>query len=128
MATSTYKYVVLGGGNASGYAAKTFVENGGKAGELCIITEEPYVAYERPALSKGYLLGELTWVRMGHQLGSALAPLWPRPAHAQMDPVTQFSYVHTAACCTQMTCWLPRYPQVALGAWPTPTCRAHRLT
>lgn len=74
MAPSTYKYVVLGGGNASGYAAKTFVENGGKAGEMCIITEEPHVAYERPALSKGYLLGKLVCSLLA-------AALWPRLAH-----------------------------------------------
>ncbi|EFJ49863.1 hypothetical protein VOLCADRAFT_80444 [Volvox carteri f. nagariensis] len=55
---SSYKIIFLGGGNAAGYAARAFVENCLKAGELAIITEEPYVAYERPALSKGYLLGE----------------------------------------------------------------------
>ncbi|KAG2450649.1 hypothetical protein HYH02_004489 [Chlamydomonas schloesseri] len=54
---STYKTVILGGGNASGYAAKAFVESGIAPGDLAIVTEEPYVAYERPALSKGYLLG-----------------------------------------------------------------------
>ncbi|GFR52753.1 hypothetical protein Agub_g15360 [Astrephomene gubernaculifera] len=53
----TYKIVILGGGNASGYAARALIENGLKAGELAIITEENYVAYERPALSKGYLVG-----------------------------------------------------------------------
>jgi hypothetical protein len=54
---AAHKIVILGGGNAAGYAAKAFVENGLKPGELVIITEEPYCAYERPALSKGYLLG-----------------------------------------------------------------------
>lgn len=53
---SFYKYVVLGGGNASGYAAKEFVGAGGQAGELCIITDEAVVAYERPALTKGFLI------------------------------------------------------------------------
>eukprot|EP01023_Acetabularia_acetabulum_P041787 TRINITY_DN4094_c0_g1_i2.p1 TRINITY_DN4094_c0_g1~~TRINITY_DN4094_c0_g1_i2.p1 ORF type:complete len:641 (+),score=95.67 TRINITY_DN4094_c0_g1_i2:745-2667(+) len=50
-----YKYVVLGGGNAAGYAARQFLAKGVKPGELCIISEEPYAAYERPALSKAYL-------------------------------------------------------------------------
>lgn len=50
-----YKYIVLGGGNASGYAAEQFLKKGIKKNELCIISDEPYVAYERPALSKAYL-------------------------------------------------------------------------
>lgn len=50
-----FKYVVLGGGNASGYAAWEFVKQGVGKNEVCIITDEPYVAYERPALSKAYL-------------------------------------------------------------------------
>ncbi|PNH08943.1 putative monodehydroascorbate reductase, cytoplasmic isoform 2 [Tetrabaena socialis] len=58
MAPIAYKYVILGGGNAAGYAARALVEGGLKAGELAIIGEEPYVCYERPALSKGYLLGQ----------------------------------------------------------------------
>ncbi|KAK9917100.1 hypothetical protein WJX75_000871 [Coccomyxa subellipsoidea] len=58
MAASSYKYVVLGGGNSSGYAAREFVQRGVGKGELAIITEEPYVAYERPALSKAYLFPE----------------------------------------------------------------------
>jgi len=53
-----YKYVVLGGGNASGYVAKTFVEKGEASGNVCIISDEPYVSYERPALSKAYLFPE----------------------------------------------------------------------
>lgn len=52
----SYKYVVLGGGNASGYAAKEFVASGKlNKDELAVITDEPVVAYERPALSKAYL-------------------------------------------------------------------------
>jgi hypothetical protein len=38
---AAYKYVVVGGGNASGYAARAFVLQGLAAGELCIITDEP---------------------------------------------------------------------------------------
>jgi monodehydroascorbate reductase (NADH) len=54
-ATEEKKYVVLGGGVAAGYAAWEFQKRGGKKGELSIISEEPVVSYERPALSKAYL-------------------------------------------------------------------------
>lgn len=36
-----YKYVILGGGNAAGYAAAEFVKRGGGKGELAIISREP---------------------------------------------------------------------------------------
>ncbi|WCJ21052.1 monodehydroascorbate reductase 4 [Euphorbia peplus] len=53
-----FVYVILGGGVASGYAALEFTKKGVAPGELCIISEEPFPPYERPALSKGYLLPE----------------------------------------------------------------------
>ncbi|CAI7917141.1 unnamed protein product [Closterium sp. NIES-54] len=53
-----YRYVILGGGTAAGYAADEFVKRGVPRGELCIISEEQVVPYERPALSKGYLMPE----------------------------------------------------------------------
>eukprot|EP00899_Mesostigma_viride_P024075 jgi/Mesvir1/4852/Mv11128-RA.1 len=53
--TKNFKFVIIGAGNAAGYAAGEFVKRGLKPGELCIIGEEPYAPYERPALSKGYL-------------------------------------------------------------------------
>ncbi|XP_050224183.1 monodehydroascorbate reductase 4, peroxisomal [Mercurialis annua] len=53
-----FVYVILGGGVAAGYAALEFTKKGVPAGELCIISEEPVPPYERPALSKGYLLPE----------------------------------------------------------------------
>lgn len=34
------RYVIIGGGNAAGYAARTFVENGMADGRLCIVTKE----------------------------------------------------------------------------------------
>jgi len=55
---SSYKYVVLGGGNAAGYAADEFHKNGKAKGDLAIISAEPVVSYERPALSKAYLFPE----------------------------------------------------------------------
>ncbi|RCV07999.1 hypothetical protein SEVIR_1G295400v4 [Setaria viridis] len=54
-----FVYVILGGGVAAGYAALEFARRGGYSrGELCIISEEAAAPYERPALSKGYLLPE----------------------------------------------------------------------
>ncbi|KAF4381566.1 monodehydroascorbate reductase 4, peroxisomal [Cannabis sativa] len=53
-----FVYVILGGGVAAGYAALEFTKRGVPHGELCIISEEPVPPYERPALSKGFLLPE----------------------------------------------------------------------
>jgi NADPH-dependent 2,4-dienoyl-CoA reductase/sulfur reductase-like enzyme len=52
-----YKYIIMGGGVVAGYAARQFVESGVKAGELGIISAENQLPYERPALSKGFLVG-----------------------------------------------------------------------
>ncbi|GMY13353.1 monodehydroascorbate reductase 4, peroxisomal [Fagus crenata] len=53
-----FVYVILGGGVAAGYAALEFTKRGLSHGELCIISEETVAPYERPALSKGFLLPE----------------------------------------------------------------------
>lgn len=53
-----YVYVILGGGVAAGYAALEFTRRGVSHGELCIISQESVAPYERPALSKGFLLPE----------------------------------------------------------------------
>lgn len=50
-----FKYIILGGGVAAGYAAKEFANQGVQPGELAIISRESVAPYERPALSKGYL-------------------------------------------------------------------------
>ncbi|OAE28083.1 hypothetical protein AXG93_4577s1150 [Marchantia polymorpha subsp. ruderalis] len=49
------EYVIVGGGNAAGYAAKAFVENGAAEGKVCIVAKENVAPYERPALTKAYL-------------------------------------------------------------------------
>jgi len=41
---SSYKYVVLGGGNAAGYAADEFHKNGKAKGDLAIISAEPVLS------------------------------------------------------------------------------------
>ncbi|XP_023759354.1 monodehydroascorbate reductase 4, peroxisomal [Lactuca sativa] len=53
-----FRYVIIGGGVAAGYAALEFTKKGLSHGELCIISDEPVAPYERPALSKGFLLPE----------------------------------------------------------------------
>merc|ERR1739848_509029 len=56
-----FDYLILGGGNVAGYAAREFVKvRGGplENGEVAIITEEAYHPYERPALSKGVIMGK----------------------------------------------------------------------
>ncbi|KAF8027660.1 hypothetical protein BT93_E0540 [Corymbia citriodora subsp. variegata] len=49
------EFVIVGGGNSAGYAARTFVEHGMADGRLCIVSKEAHAPYERPALTKGYL-------------------------------------------------------------------------
>ena len=41
MSAQSYKYVVLGGGNAAGYAARQFLKGGGAPGQLAIVGDEP---------------------------------------------------------------------------------------
>ncbi|KAF7819566.1 monodehydroascorbate reductase 4, peroxisomal [Senna tora] len=66
-----FVYVILGGGVAAGYAALEFVKRGVSQGELCIISEEPVAPYERPALSKGFLLPEGIELVLGTRVKSA---------------------------------------------------------
>src|SRR5476649_659913 len=54
----SYPIVILGGGVVAGYAAKEFVAQSGKKGELAIVTAENTLPYERPPLSKSFLAGE----------------------------------------------------------------------
>jgi NADPH-dependent 2,4-dienoyl-CoA reductase/sulfur reductase-like enzyme len=56
----TFPIVILGGGVVAGYAAKEFVAQSGKNGELAIVTAENALPYERPPLSKGFLAGKET--------------------------------------------------------------------
>lgn len=54
----SYPYVIIGGGLVAGYAAQTFVEQGLQREELCILSAESHLPYERPPLSKDFLRGE----------------------------------------------------------------------
>ncbi|HVT93292.1 MAG TPA: FAD-dependent oxidoreductase [Bryobacteraceae bacterium] len=51
------KFTIVGGGMVAGYAAKQFVELGAKPGDLAILSGDAAIPYERPPLSKGFLLG-----------------------------------------------------------------------
>lgn len=67
MAPTSFKYVILGGGNASGYAAWEYVTRGGAPGELAIITEEPVSGSSSCLILPGECVVELE---------SALDTLW----------------------------------------------------
>jgi 3-phenylpropionate/trans-cinnamate dioxygenase ferredoxin reductase subunit len=58
MNVHTYRTVILGGGMVAGYAAKEWAECGLESGELCIISADNALPYERPPLSKSFLAGK----------------------------------------------------------------------
>jgi monodehydroascorbate reductase (NADH) len=58
MTEKVYKYVIVGGGVSAGYAAREFVQQGLKPGELAIFSSDKFAPYERPTLSKAYLFPE----------------------------------------------------------------------
>lgn len=97
-ANENREFVIVGGGNAAGYAARTFVEHGIADGRLCIVSREAYAPYERPALTKAYLFpldkkparlpGFHTCVGSG---GERQTPEWYKEKGIEMiyqDPVT----------------------------------------
>ncbi|KAK4559304.1 hypothetical protein RGQ29_008503 [Quercus rubra] len=97
-ANENREFVIVGGGNAAGYAARTFVEHDMANGRLCIVSKEAYAPYERPALTKAYLFpldkkparlpGFHTCVGSG---GERQTPDWYKEKGIEMfyeDPVT----------------------------------------
>ncbi|KAJ4712011.1 Monodehydroascorbate reductase [Melia azedarach] len=97
-ANENREFVIVGGGNAAGYAARTFVEHGMADGRLCIVSKEAHAPYERPALTKAYLFpldkkparlpGFHTCVGSG---GERQTPEWYKEKGIEMyyeDPVT----------------------------------------
>src|SRR6266850_7579031 len=64
----TTRALIIGGGPA-GDAVAAGLRDGGFAGEIVLAGAEPVMPYERPHLSKGYLLGTVVTDR-----------LWLRPA------------------------------------------------
>lgn len=59
-----YPYVILGGGVVAGYAAQAFVAHGLPPGQLCIVSAEPHLPYDRPPLSKAYLARNVAVVNL----------------------------------------------------------------
>lgn len=54
-----FRYAIVGGGVTAGYAAQKFVEAGGAAGDLCIVSADDRLPYDRPPLSKDILQGKM---------------------------------------------------------------------
>lgn len=52
----TYEYVIVGGGFAGGKACEG-IRRVDEKGHVVLVTDEPHRPYERPPLSKGYLVG-----------------------------------------------------------------------
>lgn len=51
----SFDYLVVGGGNAAGYACRELVAQGVTPGKVGIVSAEPVPPYERPAITKAYL-------------------------------------------------------------------------
>ncbi|KAK8557068.1 hypothetical protein V6N13_035173 [Hibiscus sabdariffa] len=73
MAEKSFKYLIVGGGVAAGYAAREFAKQGVEPGELAIISKEAVAPYERPALRAARLPGFHVCVGSG---GERLLPEW----------------------------------------------------
>ncbi len=52
-----YRYVIIGGGLAGGNAVDAIREIDGE-GSLALVSQEPHNPYQRPPLSKGFLMGQ----------------------------------------------------------------------
>eukprot|EP00746_Dinoflagellata_sp_MGD_P124041 gnl/MRDRNA2_/MRDRNA2_58648_c0_seq2.p1 gnl/MRDRNA2_/MRDRNA2_58648_c0~~gnl/MRDRNA2_/MRDRNA2_58648_c0_seq2.p1 ORF type:complete len:1006 (+),score=155.21 gnl/MRDRNA2_/MRDRNA2_58648_c0_seq2:95-3112(+) len=72
-----FKYVIVGGGVAGACAAnefrhqKSMISTAYKNNEVCLITREDCLPYERHAVSKGFLSGQLNTVKDFH-VGAAM--------------------------------------------------------
>ncbi|XP_022848355.1 monodehydroascorbate reductase-like isoform X2 [Olea europaea var. sylvestris] len=94
MAEKAFKYVILGGGVAAGYAAREFANQGVNPGELAIISKESVAPYERPALSKAYLFPKGTARLPGFHVcvgsgGEKLLPEWYTEKGISLIPNTE---------------------------------------
>ena len=80
----TSRIVIIGGGQASGWAAKTLRDEGFD-GEICVVAEEEWDFYERPPLSKASLLEpDSALPRLfSEEAQQALNLIWYRPLRAE---------------------------------------------
>lgn len=53
-----FKHVILGGGMVAGHAVREMVKQGVEPGEVCIVSMDEDLPYERPPLSKGFMREE----------------------------------------------------------------------
>lgn len=60
MKVESFKYVIIGGGVAAGYACNEFINQKIGKKQLCVISNESILPYEHPLLSKEYLLDEIS--------------------------------------------------------------------
>ncbi len=76
--------VIIGGGQAGGWAAKTLRDRGYN-GRLSVISDEPYDFYERPPLSKAALLdGSAPLSRLfSEEVVAGMNIDWHRPLRAE---------------------------------------------
>lgn len=76
--------VIIGGGQAGGWAAKTLRDRG-YVGKLTVVSDEPYDFYERPPLSKAALLdGNAPLSRLfSEDVVAAMNIDWHRPLRAE---------------------------------------------
>ncbi|MDF0604858.1 FAD-dependent oxidoreductase [Neisseriaceae bacterium TC5R-5] len=118
--------VIVGGGQAAGWAAKTLRDQG-YAGRLSIVSDEPYDFYERPPLSKDVLLSDSHsppfCALFPESTVQALQLCWYRPQRAvQLDINTQQILLDSGE-------WLP-FTQLLLATgarphWPDPSWQQH---
>ncbi|EPC1026487.1 FAD-dependent oxidoreductase, partial [Enterobacter hormaechei] len=80
----TSRIVIIGGGQAGGWAAKTLRDEGFD-GEICVVAEEEWDFYERPPLSKASLLEpDAALPRLfTDEVQQALNLTWYRPLRAE---------------------------------------------
>jgi 3-phenylpropionate/trans-cinnamate dioxygenase ferredoxin reductase subunit len=80
----TSRIVIIGGGQAGGWAAKTLRDEGFD-GEICVVAEEEWDFYERPPLSKASLLEpDAVLPRLfPEEVQQALNLSWHRPLRAE---------------------------------------------
>ena len=80
----TTRIVIIGGGQAGGWAAKTLRDEG-FAGEIIVVADEPWDFYERPPLSKSALLeADAALPRLfSDEVQQALNLRWRRPLRAE---------------------------------------------
>ncbi|GAV64631.1 Pyr_redox_2 domain-containing protein [Cephalotus follicularis] len=102
MAEKSFKYVIVGGGVAAGYAAREFAKQGVQPGELAIISKEAVAPYERPALSKAYLFPEGTARLPGFHVcvgsgGERLLPEWYKEKGIELFLSTEIVKAELAA-------------------------------